>query len=196
MKRIIPVALIGAAVLLGSQANAAVQTYRADFSVAGLSGPFSSLSGNFRFTADLNTNLINDLTLDSLSFVIGSDVYTTANTVLDIASTPFSEGARDFIIGRFGAGSGDTNNSFLLSSIADFRIRFNLDANNGLLLARGGYRPTGGTITSFDTSQGNGVSSTFSFAAVPEPASWALMIGGFGLVGTAARRRNGLPAAA
>jgi PEP-CTERM motif len=26
--------------------------------------------------------------------------------------------------------------------------------------------------------------------AVPEPASWAMMIGGFGLIGAAARRRS------
>jgi len=31
--------------------------------------------------------------------------------------------------------------------------------------------------------------TTFNAAAVPEPASWAMMIGGFGLVGAAMRRR-------
>ncbi len=35
---------------------------------------------------------------------------------------------------------------------------------------------------------------SFAAAAVPEPASWALMIGGFGLVGFAARRRRLTPA--
>ena len=35
-----------------------------------------------------------------------------------------------------------------------------------------------------------------TIAAVPEPASWALMIAGFGLVGAAARRRRGLVVAA
>ena len=32
--------------------------------------------------------------------------------------------------------------------------------------------------------------ATFARAAVPEPASWALMIGGFGLIGAAMRRRR------
>jgi hypothetical protein len=32
--------------------------------------------------------------------------------------------------------------------------------------------------------------------SVPEPSSWALMIGGFGMVGSAMRRRKGVPAAA
>ena len=32
---------------------------------------------------------------------------------------------------------------------------------------------------------------TVPFAAVPEPATWAMMLGGFGLAGTAMRRRRG-----
>ena len=37
---------------------------------------------------------------------------------------------------------------------------------------------------------GTGTTSSFSTAAVPEPASWALLIGGFGLVGALQRRRR------
>ncbi len=45
------------------------------------------------------------------------------------------------------------------------------------------------------TVGGNAVISDFApenstIAAIPEPASWALMLGGFGLVGTALRRRR------
>jgi hypothetical protein len=35
-------------------------------------------------------------------------------------------------------------------------------------------------------------SGTFTFGAVPEPATWMMMIAGFGLIGAAARRRRGL----
>ncbi len=46
------------------------------------------------------------------------------------------------------------------------------------------YGFSGGPSANFD----------FAVAGVPEPASWALMIGGFGLVGAAARRRRAVTA--
>jgi hypothetical protein len=62
-----------------------------------------------------------------------------------------------------------------------------------------GFNATGGdaiTSISFDTN-GDGVADLrqvrlggVGVAAVPEPASWAMMLGGFGLLGAAARRRR------
>jgi PEP-CTERM motif len=46
-------------------------------------------------------------------------------------------------------------------------------------------RTGGGNIGIADLAQGEG-----TFGAVPEPASWALLIAGFGLVGAMARRRR------
>lgn len=43
---------------------------------------------------------------------------------------------------------------------------------------------------SYDFGTAGAGSFNFEVAAVPEPASWALMIGGFGLLGAAARRRK------
>lgn len=39
-------------------------------------------------------------------------------------------------------------------------------------------------------TKGGSYSGTLNFAPVPEPATWAMMIGGFGLVGGAMRRRS------
>jgi hypothetical protein len=47
------------------------------------------------------------------------------------------------------------------------------------------------TINVKGTSGGNAsYAGTLAFAAVPEPATWAMMVGGFGLVGGAMRRRR------
>jgi hypothetical protein len=48
----------------------------------------------------------------------------------------------------------------------------------------------GGTFTGTYLIGGATGSATFNITAVPEPATWALMIGGFGLIGGAARRRR------
>jgi hypothetical protein len=41
----------------------------------------------------------------------------------------------------------------------------------------------------FETVAGATITATIAAGAVPEPASWAMMIGGFGMLGAAARRR-------
>ena len=53
--------------------------------------------------------------------------------------------------------------------------------------ASGNERFAGITLTS---SQNSFEVDRLAVAAIPEPASWALMIGGFGLVGAASRRRK------
>ena len=52
--------------------------------------------------------------------------------------------------------------------------------------ATSGFANTAGTITQF--------TGTALAGTVPEPASWALMIGGFGLVGASLRRRRAVAA--
>jgi hypothetical protein len=55
------------------------------------------------------------------------------------------------------------------------------------------YRTGVFALTRFDANRpGNG---TLTISAIPEPASWALMIAGFGLVGSALRRRKAVAAA-
>ncbi|WP_255602578.1 FxDxF family PEP-CTERM protein [Polymorphobacter megasporae] len=47
-----------------------------------------------------------------------------------------------------------------------------------------------GTTSGAPASVGSSVTFALATAAVPEPASWALMLAGFGMVGFAARRRT------
>ena len=47
------------------------------------------------------------------------------------------------------------------------------------------------TLNVKGTSGGNAsYAGTLAFAAIPEPATWAMMVGGFGIVGGAIRRRR------
>ena len=122
------------------------------------------------------------------------------------ASTSFDD-LFEFTIPQNGTGSGSLSTSF--SSPVD-ELTISQVLINGTL-----YTPTsssGGqslTVTGIPILNGHlntievlGMTSstnaaatfagtaTFNAATVPEPASWALMIGGFGLVGAAMRRRR------
>ena len=60
---------------------------------------------------------------------------------------------------------------------------------NSLNTSTIGITAPGGSFTS-DSGEFLGFSQTPQASAVPEPATWAMMIGGFGLVGAAMRRRE------
>ena len=72
------------------------------------------------------------------------------------------------------------------------------DGNNTISLAEFSYvRFLGNSVSEFTATpggDGNDYNGNFRLSsvtgAVPEPANWALMIGGLGMVGFAARRRN------
>lgn len=117
------------------------------------------------------------------------------------------------------AGSGTLDNLFRFQAITPFNLvagqhyvvgAFTTDLASSLGTGQGGSGAVDPTITIFQDRYSN-FNSAFSFAdttdnhvggawlganfslttagAVPEPASWALMIAGFGLVGSAMRRR-------
>lgn len=99
-----------------------------------------------------------------------------------------------------GVTSGSYNRTFDLLSASTYRPGF-VTANGGTVAgARAAFLAgLDGGLTYFNihTTQFTGGEIRGQFAAfVPEPASWALMIAGFGLAGAAARtrRRSGLAA--
>jgi len=158
--------------------------------------PASSNTGVYQFTSD-QFDLANN---HSLSFDWGFDAsheqsqagYPATLTITDLgahttvsynAYDPLGFGA-DFFNDNYSSG-GVVENSARLSFPFVLGGLFDPNANDTykVTLTVGGL--TGGTqsLTTF-AQVGTGA------GAVPEPASWAMMLGGFGLVGGAMRRRK------
>lgn len=100
-------------------------------------------------------------------------------------------------------GSVDTYNTITLfqadgssTSFTGSQIGFGVDPDGNQTSndsnVRVNFSAVGRGITSvrFDSTQFAFETDTFAGTAVPEPATWAMMVGGFGLMGFAARRKN------
>lgn len=119
------------------------------------------------------------------------------------ASGPFDD-TFEFTIPQNGFGSGSISTSFSNSSTNKLNIT-NLIINGtpyAITTEAGGQSRsvTGIPITAFalntirviGTASGSGIYSgtaTFTASAIPEPATWALLAGGFSILGAAMRRR-------
>lgn len=190
---LIPVAVS----LLTGAAHAASTTYTANFSVTGIPGSLDSIFGGFIVTLDPETlPYVNDAVPTQATILTSVVGFDESFTRVDFY--PFSAAEPGFLIG-WSNGSTDINNA-LLSNPYDFRIRFILDNDYNLISARGVLRYFNGagySVSAFDTALGVGsanwsidVDAPGGSPAIPEPATWAMMIAGFGLVGGVARRRR------
>ena len=106
-----------------------------------------------------------------------------------------------FDVGALPGTAGATISSIKVSSLTNIDFTsvtlngedFDVDST-GTFEARHITLPVGSglqTIRVVGSSGGNAsYDGVISFAAVPEPATWAMMIGGFGMVGGAVRRRK------
>lgn len=89
------------------------------------------------------------------------------------------------------------NGNLLAASGGGFTSWSNFGANSGFVA---GTNTLAFNVTNFGQVSGNPSGLRVEFvqsnaAVVPEPANWAMLIAGFGLVGAAARRRRLAPAA-
>ena len=118
-----------------------------------------------------------------------TDGYPT-NAILAI---DFTLAANDisFTFANYGSGNGTSVRAYGPGGLISTTI---IDSVNGF--AAVALAATGVTRLEFDNNSGGIGNWIFgigqlSFNAVPEPGTWAMLIAGFGLVGFAARRRNG-----
>ena len=144
-----------------------------DNSVGGASArPAFGSSGNFATVLTNGSYTISFGATDVFAFVLGSlDTYNGLTLKYEDGSSQLYAGGQIINDLSFPSGnqiSGETN------GVVAYRVT-------------SGPRLTGAVFTS---SANSFEFDNLSVAAVPEPATWALMIGGFGMVGGAMRRRK------
>jgi len=173
MKKII-LAVAVAAALAGAASAASAAIMPVTFTTPGADGSFSGTFGDTGITSTTFT--------DTFTFNLPTGFATTTVTTglqglaTDVSFTSVTLNGHAFTVGSAG-----TN---------EFRFLNNLPVTTGTQ-----------TLILTGTSGGNGsYAGTIAFApavkGVPEPASWALMILGFGGVGATLRRRRSAPALA
>ena len=150
------------------------------------------------------TNTITFSTVDRTFFAFNPDaVATTGSVEVDSFGAPFYDPPQptSFFTDRGGSvgpdGDGGQYRSFPTAAVIPYSlsesiVAFRFDLGQGFQY---GYADIAGPILHgfrYETTPGASV----AIAAIPEPASWTMMIAGFGLVGAAARstrRRSASP---
>ena len=159
------------AVLAAGSANAAQYVRSFDFNVTDAGGPQPNQTGSFslRFD-DANARLVS---LDAISYIVNGYAYSVTNA-----------GAEFFGTAQVRIGGTASGLFFINSNTDDFFLRFALTS----LTPQTFSYATAGTPGFF--GEAANVSLRETTASVPEPATWAMFIGGFGLIGATMRRRK------
>ncbi len=112
------------------------------------------------------------------------------------AAVPYYDGVFTYLFADgdtlFGDYTGTLSNSGAFGMVSNSQV-FNITGGSGKFAgATGGFTGTGGIsfVPGRPPTSNIAFSGAIDVAAVPEPAAWALMISGFGLAGTALRRRR------
>lgn len=168
-------ALVSAALTatIATEANAVLITRQFDFTASSFSASlgYSTISGTFIVTYDLNTVVTDQPGVVAVNF--------NFPVASEIGYSHSSNGR--LIIGGLANGAGNANGG---------GVDFYADIGNagGDLAKLNGFYYSNGTTTV--ASAGSRTLTATTITNVPEPATWAMMIGGFGLVGATMRRRR------
>ena len=176
--------VILAALAAAVPASAGAQAFQHNFTATNFNNwsggaiPVESVTGSFGINWNPTTRAFS---LASLTLEIAGARYDVTNSNIQLVNTSNSR-LPNFLIGGNANGSsmGGGTNDFMLAYIS--ATRSIMDFSYTTAGTRGSYITTSVQMLPFGPI-------TSGPAAVPEPATWAMMIGGFGLVGGAMRRR-------
>ncbi len=137
------------------------------------------------------------VTSGTITFTSTSAVTWDGHTGTNLLTVDFSGGVLSAILGGSTANYGNSTPPFTVNFTSDF-LDFSTSTARDLALAIDAINPGvgfafGGGRTNFGTVSGNfGADATAGNpqGVVPEPASWALMFAGFGLVGSVLRSQR------
>ncbi len=128
----------------------------------------------------------------SWSFTVGSQIN---STTFNLASFNFTAGSQSWTLADFASYYSQPTPIFVQDSVGNEVFFSGTNANGAVLFT--GIRLVGtGPRNSFMVNDpgsftvGYTAGGTMTGLSVPEPASWAMLIAGFGLVGAVARRRR------
>ena len=163
---------LGAAALAlaATPANAATFISSYNFTVTNTTGPVPNQSGSF--SLELDDVDLSHVALTAINYTLGAVSFDTLTAGAEAVGTT------QIRIGGVVSGLSTIDQA---AGLADFFLRF--DRNT---LATQNFVYYDGITPAFGGLPGN-VTVT---AAVPEPATWAMLILGFGLVGAAMRKRQ------
>jgi len=116
-----------------------------------------------------------------------------AGTLSTLASFAAGTYTLSFDLGGNARGDGDKTT---VVTLGDFSQSITLPSDSALQTYSYKFTTTGGNLSFADLAGGNqnigNILDNVSLSAVPEPATWAVMLVGFGGIGAAIRRRRGL----
>jgi hypothetical protein len=146
--------------------------------------PFSSISGTFTLAYDnANSNNSTNITLAALNLSFNGIQFDTSNSgkqFLFPATNPKTLQIGGSLNG-FGGLAQNTN---------DFRLTYTYLPDYTDISPLTGAFPNKELVVTVQGRSGIRTASNLKVTAIPEPAAWALMVTGFGLVGAAFRHRR------
>lgn len=159
------------------------------------STPYSTDTVTFSGLGDTIGSPFDIITLNGVS-----GLFTGSGTYL-VSTVDFTVGVNASVAGDHSGNFTDTAHAFGSDFTFSVPYTLHIDASDSITLGgstfhAGGYKITLNPLVFANQGVGEASGNLTATVSIPEPATWAMMVVGFGLVGVGVRRRGGGPATA